>query len=226
MDLLGVFRQLRMGFASDVVTSSLYDNDTNTDTRPSEQWADSSFYYLWQAQTQRAAYRAWGVVREMIHDRLQPAAGANPAARIPATARHFSLTKGGNAGPLNLDWHVDFAYTQNELPVSHRQAWRIRLEAKDTALSRRRSRVRIPYALPNMNARQGGEVYVKAEQAFARSPSQDRTTEGRSWIDRACAEPAEARTTYRLPRARYWPSGGKSVMDSGVLEIRSRLQEQ
>ena len=31
--------------------------------------------------------------------------------------------------------------------------WRVRLEAQDTALSRRRSRVRIPYALPNLGTK-------------------------------------------------------------------------
>ena len=50
--------------------------------------------------------------------------------------------------PSKLDRQGFFTYTQGVMSASHRQAWRIRLVAKDTALSRRRSRVRIPYALP------------------------------------------------------------------------------
>ncbi len=59
----------------------------------------------------------------------------------------LSVLRRRSRGPSILDRQGLFAYTQNKLPVSSRQAWRIRLEAKDTALSRRRSRVRIPYAL-------------------------------------------------------------------------------
>ena len=57
-------------------------------------------------------------------------------------------SKQSNRLDVKLETTVDFYCAILTKGWSSNCTWRVRLVAKDTALSRRRSRVRIPYALP------------------------------------------------------------------------------